>query len=150
MPGYADQALVTGRGATGAEAAAQWQASRDALLAVLAPPPAPIPPTREEVLSRLLTCGTLKAVKRGDFALVQRLTKAFVLVVKGMIECTEREGAYAVRSERDMNLWYTVEGMTCSCPDSQRHRGDEHTHCCKHVLCKLMYERAEQEAAPGA
>ena len=141
MPGYADHALITGRGQTGTEAAAQWQAAKDGLLAVLAPPP---PPSREERLSQLLACGILKAVQRGDVALVERLTKGFILAVKGLVEPTDLPQALAVQSQASPDTWYTVTTAgACSCPDREKHREEAH-YLCKHLLASLLYRRIEQ------
>ena len=139
IPGYTDHPQITGRGQTGAEAAAQWQAARDALLALLAPPPTP---TREEQLARLLTCGVTKATARGDFALVERLTKAYTIVARGMVEPTAVEGAWAVRSSADVETWYESDGQRCTCPDAKKHQDDTHYRC-KHAISVLYFIRLQ-------
>ena len=142
MPGYTDHALITGRGQTGGEAAAQWQSARDGLLAVLAPPSLP---SREEQLSQLLACGVLKAVQRGYMPLVERLTKGCVLAVKGLVEPTDLPQMLTVRSQTDSDTWYTVnDNGACSCPDWGKHREDARYRC-KHGLASLFYRRI----APG-
>ena len=138
MRGYADHALITGRGQTGAEAAAQWEGTRDALAAVLAPPPLP---TSEARLAQLLACGLQKAVAKEDYGLVERLSKAVALVLSGAVEPTKRVQALAVRSQRDSSLWYTVEGQCCSCPDWQKHRADEAGYCCKHIAAAYFWRK---------
>ena len=111
------------------------------MVALLAPPP---PLSREERLSQLLAYGTLKAVQRGDMALVERLTKGFVLAIKGRIEPTDLPHALAVRSQTNTDTWYTVDDSgPCSCPDWQKHREEAHYRC-KHGLAVLMHMRLNE------
>lgn len=142
MPGYSDHALITGRGQTGVEAAAQWQAARQALLAVVTTP-APLPP-RTERLAQLLTKGLACAAERQDSALMDRLAKATYLVLTNAIEPTDRAQALAVRSMQHPDTWYTVEAGHCSCPAMGHHPEIP----CKHALGVALWQRlAAQEAA---
>lgn len=141
MPGYADHALITGRGQTGAEAAQQWQTTRDALVAVLTPPA----PTREERLTALLTKGLTCATQRQDWHLVERLSKAAALVLAAAIEPGERAGLLAVRSQREADHWYEVDGLQCSCPDFARHARNGERYQCKHVLAALLWTRLSDD-----
>ena len=145
MPGYADQALITGRGQSGAEAAAQWQSARDGLLAVLAPPPTP---SREERLSQLLACGLRRATTQEDYSLVERLTKAYILVLRGLVEPTAVAGVYAVRSNTSVETWYEVSHTTCTCQDYVKRHTPEKSYRCKHIWSLLMYTRLDEREEP--
>lgn len=135
---YGQMAQATGRGMTAAEAARNLRETMEATRAELAPPP---PPTREARLAQLLACGLTRAVAKGDGGLVERLAKAAALVLSGAVEPTERAQALAVRSQRDMNVWYTVEGLACSCPDWGKRRGDETPYHCKHRLAVWLWRQ---------
>lgn len=142
VPGYGD-AQATGRGATPQEAARNLRATMDATREALAPEPEP---TREEKLAQLLSKCVLKATQRGDFEAVTRLAKAYALAAKGYVDDpTNRAGEWCVRSERDPQLWYTINttehGMLCSCPDA----GYNPERPCKHQLAVHFHSRIAQQ-----
>lgn len=138
-----DVVQVTGRGLTGQEAAQRYKDGVEALTALYTPAP---PRTREAILSEYLARGTLKALKHGDFQLVERLTKAFVVAVKGYVEPAAHAGKWAVRSQENPSTWYDVEGGTCSCPDWRKHsRGAAQVYRCKHVLAVCLEEKVQEE-----
>ena len=140
MPGYADHALITGRGQTGAEAAAQWQGSRDAMLAVVTAP-APLL-SRTQRLSLFLACGLEKALAAQDTGRVQRLLKAAALVLAGCVS-QESDGAYVVRSQTEPEKTvYRVVGHACTCQDATRH-ADESSFWCKHALSVLFVAKLD-------
>ena len=137
---------VTGRGNTPEEAAANYFGGVKALEAGYAAraarnaTPAPLA-SRTQRLSLLLVKGLTCAASRQDQALVDRISKAAYLVLAGAVEPTERDGAWAVRSQRDPLTWYTVDGEHCSCPDAGKHpeRG------CKHFLAVALWQRLEAQ-----
>ena len=142
MPGYADHALITGRGQTGAEAAAQWQAARDGLRAVLAPVPLP---TKEDRLDQLLAYGLRHAVTKEDYGLVERLSKAYILVLRGLVEPTAVVDIYAVRSSTSIETWYEVSSGMCTCQDYVKRHTPEKAYRCKHLLAVLMHIRLNEQ-----
>ena len=143
VPGLTDQPQVTGRGTNGYEAAYRLKEGVDALLALYAPPP---PPTREQRLAQLLTCGLQRAVAKGDIGLVERLAKAAALVLSDAVETTERAQALAVKSQAHPDTWYTVEGVCCSCPDWAKHRADEAPYACKHGIAAYFWRKLAMPA----
>jgi hypothetical protein len=145
VPGHTDQALITGRGWTPAEAVAQWQASRDALMHALVPET--VLPSRDDLMQRLIGKAVVKAATAGDLDAVTRLGKAVQLVQAGAVEPGEREGTWAVRSSTDPLTWYPVEGRTCTCKDWTRaaQKGEERP--CKHLLAVALHAKL-QDAAP--
>lgn len=139
--GWTRDFQATGRGATPQEAAHNLKATMVATQEALAPIP---PPTREERLASLLACGLTRAVSKGDTGLVERLAKAAALVLSDAVEPTERVQAMAVRSAHQPDTWYTIEGISCSCPDWERHR-EEGGYCCKHRLAVWMHRKLGAE-----
>ena len=147
---------VTGRGATPAEAAANFFGCQDALEAGYAarearatvPPPAPVLPSRDERLASLLACGTAKALAASDDDRLERLVKAYLLVAKGMVEEIQidgvGQGAYWVHSQTDPEKVYAVQGRACGCQDHKRH-AEEPGWYCKHVLAALFVTRLDAE-----
>lgn len=138
VPGTADHALITGRGQSGPEAAAQWQATRDALLDVLAPP------DRLTRLTRLLQCGAAKALAQQDHALLERLAQAYTLVARGLVEPTETPAVMAIRDTDHPGTWHEVAlaGLVCSCETwHAHHRAGEAKFHCMHSLAVLMHQR---------
>jgi len=140
---------VTGRGASGLEAAQHLKASVEALQTLYAPAPVPAPPTREARLCALLACGLTKALTASetpDYPLVERLLKAVSLVVRGMVQPGERAGLMAVESDTTRGMWYQIERLQCTCRDFKRHleRGNDRFYC-KHVLAVLLNERINAE-----
>lgn len=146
VDGYPDRFQATGRGSTAQDAARNL---RDTITATKTALEAPVPTTREQRLSTLLTCGLTRAVAKGDWGLVQRLSKAAALALSGAVEYTG-EGATDVRSQREpTQTWYTVgEDGSCTCQDWRvHHKGDgEPRYRCKHVLAVLMVVRLEEPA----
>lgn len=114
----------------------------DATRQALAPEGPAVPATREARLAQLLTCGLQRASNKGDWGLVERLSKAAALVLRGAVEGTERAQAYAVRSQAQPDTWYTVEAGHCSCPDWHKHR-DEGRYYCKHGLSVLLTQKLD-------
>lgn len=145
---------VTGRGSTPAEAAANFFGGIDALEAGYAarearatvPPPAPVLPSRGERLASLLACGTAKALAASDDDRLERLVKAYLLVVKNLVEEVQidgiPQGAYRVHSQTVPGTTYVVQGRICSCQDHKRHAEDTGWFC-KHALAALFVTRLE-------
>ena len=145
VPGLPERVQVTVRSTSVDEpvhtVAQRFRHSMQAVVEAFAPPPTP---SREERLSQLLACGTLKAVQKGDMSLVERLTKAFVLAAKGLVEPTDLPDTLAVRSQTSTDTWYTVnDAGACSCPDWGKHREEAHYRC-KHIIASLFYRRTAQ------
>jgi len=141
VPGYG-KAQATGRGANADEAAANLTATIAATRAALAPVPAEPPMrTRTEQLAALLACGLDKAMAKHDLSLVERLSKAAALVLGGAVAPGEREGLLTVRSQREPELWYSVEAGQCTCKDWSTHTKAGQKFCCQHVLASAMYLR---------
>ena len=152
---------VTGRGATPAEAAANFFGCQDALEAGYAarearatvPPPAPALPSRDERLASLLACGTAKALAASDDDRLERLVKAYLLVVKSLVEEVQidgiPQGAYRVHSQTVPGTTYVVQGRICFCQDHKRHAEDTGWFC-KHALAALFVTRLDtQEQGAG-
>ena len=147
---------VTGRGATPEEAAANYFGSLDALEAGYAARAAreallPPLPSRTERLSRLLACGLEKTTAKGDWRLVDRLTKAVALVLAGRV-VPMGDGTYQVRSQTEPETtMYEVSGRACTCPDSRKHEADEQPYRCKHILSYLFVLRLDdqEKASPS-
>lgn len=152
---------VTGRGSTPAEAAANFFGGIDALEAGYAarearakgPSPAPVLPSRSQRLASLLACGMAKALAAGDDDRLERLLKAYLLVLKNMVEEIQidkiGQGVYRVRSQTDPAKIYLVQGRICNCVDHKRHAQETGWYC-KHVLAALFVTRLdlqEQDAA---
>ncbi len=143
VEGYNDPAQATGRGATPEEAARNLKATIDATRAALAAQPA-----RHERLAQLFACGVSKALGREDFGLVERLTKAVVLVETGKVEPGERAGMMAVWSLTNPGTYYEVDetphGYSCTCPDFRRHVDKEASrYYCKHALARMMVDKLD-------
>ena len=154
--GYLDAGQATGRGFSPEEAAENLRRTIEATRAALAPPPAvPLPlANRTTRLALLLACGTEKALVRGDRALIERLAKAYLLVIDGKVEPASEEIPclrYHVGSQQPDGPIYEVEGLTCTCYDSRHHAADETRYACKHSLGVLYCQRlTEQEDQGGA
>lgn len=136
---------ATGRGTSGADAARMLRESVEALRAEFAPPPLP---SRAERAAALLACGTAKALAAEDYGLLDRLSKAYVLVVRGLVEDTDTPAVKAVRSLSQPGTWYeiTVPGLVCTCPDYEhRHRDGDSKHLCKHSLATWMAGRLDAQ-----
>lgn len=131
---------VTGRGHTADEAATNFRAT---LAAMQPPAPEPPPPlTREQRIAELLTCWLGKAVQRGDFGLVERLSKGAALVLGHQVERSDRANVLAVRSTKNPETWYEVEGRQCTCPGYQTHvRYSKAEHVCKHICAAALWQR---------
>lgn len=131
--------LITGRGQTGPEAAHNLLESVTALQTQAnAPPPLA---SRTQRLSLLLACGLEKAVAKGDWKLVERLTKAAALVLAARV-VQHGAGAYQVRSQTEPeSTVYEIHGQACTCQDSRKPAEDTPPHRCKHVLSVLFYMR---------
>ena len=128
---------VTGRGLTGAEAAANFRATVDALTPAPAPAPEPATPSHAAQIATMLACGLQKATDAQDWPLVERLAKAAAIVLSGGVELGERAGMVAVHSQAHPDTWYEVEAGHCTCPDGQRHQD----RACKHRLAAAMWGR---------
>lgn len=141
VPGYG-KAQATGRGATAAEATANLTATIAATRAALAPAPAE-PPVRSlpQRLASLLACGLDNAVKRGDYGLGERLSKAAALVLSGAVQPGDREELLTVRSMAEPETWYEVEAGQCTCRDWTKHAKAGETYLCTHGLAALMHTR---------
>lgn len=138
--------LVTGRGLTGAEAA---YTLREAVAALQTPPLA----SRTQRLSVPLACGLEKAVGKGDWKLVERLTKAAALVLAGRVVQMD-DGMYQVRSQVEPETTaYMVTGHTCTCQDARKHEAEDAPYYCKHSCAAVLFDKLalqEQEhTAPG-
>ena len=134
--------LVTGRGHTGAEAA---RALREGCAALQEEPMPPLPPSRQERLSVLLTKGLVCAASKGDCDLVTRLSKAAYLVLTGAAEPTDSPAVLAVRSQSVPSHWYEVSDHQCTCPDWERAAKKGEPRPCKHVLAAQLYKRLAAE-----
>lgn len=149
ITGYSDSFQVTGRGASPQEAARNLKGTMDATREALAP--TPLAP-REERLALLVARGTQKALAARDYPRLERLTKAYILVVRGFVEEVifddKPQGIWKVHSQQDpIHTTYSVQGRTCDCPDARRHAEDTH-YFCKHstAVCLLRtVEKQEQE-----
>jgi hypothetical protein len=150
VPGYANRCQVTGRGTSGVEAARNLKDGVDALTAAFAPV-APLP-SRTARLAALLACGTAKALAAGDDARIDRLARAYVIVMRGMVEEITMDGVgqgrYEVRSQSAPDSGrYEVCGQRCACQDARRHAEDKGWYC-KHSIAALYVTRLnEQEGA---
>ena len=139
IQGHRERYQATGRGWSAQEAAQNLADTIAATREALAPP-VPEPKTREAQVAELLTCWLGKAAARGDFGLVERLSKAAALVLAGMVELGNRPGMLAVRSSKDAGTWYDVEGRTCTCQDYTCHaRKGEPEHACKHIAAAALH-----------
>ena len=143
VPGYADRAQATGRGASPAEAAAHLRETIDATRLALAPP---APPMREEQLAHLLASGLAKATAQADYGLVERLAKAAALVLSGAVEATDSPAVMAVRSQTAADHWYevTLSGFVCTCKDWSHAAQAGHMRPCKHGLAVAFSTRLPQ------
>jgi len=158
IPGYADTALVTGRGNDAAEAARNLTETIQATKAALAPgekrearSEKQEDRSREQIVAGLLTCGMQKAVAKGDMGLVERLAKAAALVLGDRIQTTDTPDVYRVLSlTNDTHYLVVATALTCTCPDWHKHNGEaqEKRHLCKHVLATIMDQRVQAELAP--
>jgi len=162
IPGYADTALVTGRGDTPEQAARNLTETIQATKAALAPAPAaqtePLhaPRSREQVLAGLLTCGMQKAVTKGDMGLVERLAKAaaIVLAKEHLYQDPNTPDHYELLGQMrhaQMTLYHVnPRTLHCTCPDFSTHNSEaqEKRHMCKHLLAVMMYERITTEVSP--
>lgn len=136
---------VTGRGFTGEEAASNFRHT----LAAIQPPVVeakPEPKSRETQLAELLTCWLSKAVSRGDFGLVERLSKGAALVLADKVQLGNAPGVIAVRSSKEDMTWYDVSftsgQKSCTCQDYVCHaRKGQSEHPCKHVCAAALWQR---------
>lgn len=134
---------VTGRGATPAEAAANYFGCLDALEAGYAARAARQAPlaSRTQRLSLLLACGLEKAQANDDTQRVERLLKAASLV---LADCVSQapDGCYDVRSQTEPSKTvYRVAARACTCLDAMRHaerHAEESSFWCKHSLAVLF------------
>ena len=138
---------VTGRGYgahSEAEAVAHLLLASEQLKAQTQPQGPPPPPTREEQIAQLLTKGLACAVAKGDWKLIDKLSKAAALVLNNAIEATDSPTIWAVRSSQDAEHWYEVtkDSYVCTCPDWNKHykKGD-HKYLCKHGTALAMFQR---------
>jgi hypothetical protein len=138
VEGYAKDFQVTGRGATGPEAAHNLKASVDALHAAFAPPVlAPVPlKTR---LADVLACGIAKAVSKGDWDRITRLSGAAALVLSGAVCEAAMPDRWTVLSRTQAGVaWDVNSAGECGCKD-YKHRATEDNHFyCAHGLAVLM------------
>ena len=135
---------VTARGATGTEAARSLQASVRALVA----PTAPETDTLHSRLVALVAKGTLKALGKGDMALVERLHKALVIAVTGGVSGPDEDGIWYVASQAEANRAYTIQERRCTCPDAKRHYlNSEQHYLCKHAISQALMEKAQAHGA---
>jgi hypothetical protein len=147
VEGYPDLAQGTGRGANHREAVANLKATMDETRRMLAP----TLPDRAIRLAALLACGTQKALARGDAALVERLTKAYILYVRGAIEPADSTAVWAVRSQTSADHYYEVAGnrelgYICSCKDWESHRrAGEQYYTCKHGLVLAFQQKLDEQ-----
>lgn len=154
VQGYG-KAQATGRGTTPQEAVANLQGTIQATRAALAtraaietPPAPPAPPSREAQLATLLTCGIQRALSKGDMGLIERLSKAMVLVLSDAVTPGMHEATWTVRSEANSDTSYEVShGGACTCKDwKHRNKTGESTYRCKHILAVLFTERLGSQA----
>jgi hypothetical protein len=127
---------ITGRGCTPAEAAANLRGQVEALL----PTPPPVQ-TREERLAQLLACGLSKASQKGDWNLIEKLSKAAALVLADAVQPGEREGLMTVRSRSNPLTHYEVEQEACSCKDYTCRAKEGTPYYCMHLLSVMMVQR---------
>jgi len=141
---------VTGRGQTGLDAAHQLKAGVDALQALYAAQALLAP--RQQRLASLLTCGLGKAAAKQDWGLVERLSKAAALVLKGAVESTDSPTVLAVRSQTHQPGWYevTVDSWWCTCPDWEHHTRRGEPWLCKHGLAAALTQRLDAQEADAA
>lgn len=133
---------ATGRGFTGAEAAANMVATMEATRAALLPPKIERPTSRTAQLGALLTCWLSKAVAIGDLGLAERLSKAAVLVLADAVTLGPEPGTISVQSlTAPDRVPYGVEGTACDCPDSRKHREVLASYLCKHALASMLWQR---------
>jgi hypothetical protein len=141
------KAQATGRGANAQEAAANLKATIEATRAILAPPPLA---SRTERLAALLACGTQKALASGNTARLDRLARAYLLVVKGMVGAVTVNdvptGAYEVQSQTTPGKRYFVESQSCECQDARKH-ADDPSFFCMHSLAALYVTRLDAQEA---
>lgn len=135
---------VTARGFSEAEAVQHLLCATEQLKAQTQPQGPPPPPTREEQIAQLLTKGLACAVAKGDWKLIDKLSKAAALVLNNAIEATDSPTIWAVRSSQDAEHWYEVtkDSYVCTCPDWNKHykKGD-HKYLCKHGTALAMFQR---------
>jgi len=133
---------ITGRGLTPAEAAANFRGTLAAMQPAPAPDPAPVASSRTEQLSALLISWLGKATARGDWALVEKLSRGAALVLADKVQPGHRPGLVVVESRTHADQWYEVEGRQCSCPDYQCHvRKGEPEHVCHHIAAAALWQR---------
>lgn len=65
----------------------------------------------------------------------ERIGRALNVLLTSEIRATATAGVYEVQSCQDSATFYTASGVFCSCPDSQRHPGQQ----CKHAAAVQAY-----------
>lgn len=105
--------------------------------------------SREAQVGVLLARGIACAVRKGDQALLDRLSKAAFLVLSDAVTPTADPDVWSVRSMADAGQAYDVlaGSHACGCPDWQRrHAAGDTTYTCKHGLAVLMMLRLQGAA----
>jgi hypothetical protein len=125
---------VTGCGATGADAAANFRATRDAMLTPGAPMPTPL--TARDVALSLILC----AVDKERLPLAPRIAKALQLVEAGAVTWTSDDHLHAeVASQTEPGVAYALTytpggGWGCNCYDWQHADSVAGKRVCKHAI----------------
>jgi hypothetical protein len=141
VPGLTERVQVTARSSSATDTpevvAAQFRAM---CAAVQAPPQAPAASrTREEHLSQLLACGIRRALAKEDLRLLDRLTAAFLTVVRGLVS-EEQPGMLLIRSLTATEQWYTVTEHACTCKNFVMEQArEQEPYVCKHILAYHLY-----------
>lgn len=132
---------ITGRGTTPAEAAHNFQGTLAAMQ------PAPEVKSLHQRVGDVLVHWLGKAAGRGDFGMVERLSKGAALVLAGMVEPGNSPTEWAVRSATSPETWYSVtlaDQKSCTCQDYVCHaRKGQPEHACTHLCAAALWQRRD-------